>query len=122
MAIMGALLSVLLLLVAALGFRRSGKWAGRYPAILRDIPGGGRARLAARCHPVSRRRGAVLPVVESATVAGSTAEPPGPGGLSRRAPRGDEFDIMTEQVVVLELQDVTGNPRAWLRNGFGPRR
>ena len=28
--------------------------------------------------------------------------------ISRRAPRGDEFDLMTEQTVVLELRDVTG--------------
>ena len=29
--------------------------------------------------------------------------------LSRRVPRGDEFDIMTDEFVVLEIQDVTGS-------------
>ena len=27
--------------------------------------------------------------------------------ISRRAPRGDEFDIMTEAIVILELRDTT---------------
>jgi len=32
--------------------------------------------------------------------------------VSRRAPRGDEFDIMTEEIVVLELCDATQDRRA----------
>jgi hypothetical protein len=31
--------------------------------------------------------------------------------VARRAPRGDEFDIMTDQIVVLELRDTTQERR-----------
>ena len=31
--------------------------------------------------------------------------------VSRRAPRGDEFDIMTDEIVVLELRDTTLSAR-----------
>lgn len=31
--------------------------------------------------------------------------------VGRRAPRGDEFDIMTEQTVILELSDSSGDRR-----------
>src|ERR1700745_1854889 len=31
--------------------------------------------------------------------------------VSRRAPRGDEFDIMTDEIVVLELRDTTQDRR-----------
>jgi hypothetical protein len=31
--------------------------------------------------------------------------------VARRAPRGDEFDIMTNKIVVLELRDVTQDRR-----------
>ena len=32
--------------------------------------------------------------------------------VSRRSPRGDEFDIMTEEIIVLELRDTTQERRA----------
>jgi hypothetical protein len=32
--------------------------------------------------------------------------------VSRRSPRGDEFDIMTEEIIVLELRDTTQDRRA----------
>jgi len=32
--------------------------------------------------------------------------------VSRRAPRGDEFDIMTDEIVVLELRDTTQDRRS----------
>src|ERR1700730_13455174 len=32
--------------------------------------------------------------------------------VARRAPRGDEFDIMTDQIVVLELRDTTQDRRS----------
>jgi len=32
--------------------------------------------------------------------------------VSRRPPRGDEFDIMTEEIIVLELRDTTQDRRA----------
>jgi hypothetical protein len=31
--------------------------------------------------------------------------------VSRRTPRGDEFDIMTDAIVVLELRDTSGERR-----------
>ena len=41
--------------------------------------------------------------------------------VSRRAPRGDEFDIMTDEIVVLELRDTSPERRARLRGGAGSR-
>jgi Protein of unknown function (DUF2550) len=32
--------------------------------------------------------------------------------VARRAPRGDEFDIMTDKIVVLELRDTTQDRRS----------
>jgi len=32
--------------------------------------------------------------------------------VARRAPRGDEFDIMTDEIVVLELRDATQDSRS----------
>ena len=32
--------------------------------------------------------------------------------VARRAPRGDEFDIMTDEIVVLELRDTTQDRRS----------
>ncbi|RAU94797.1 DUF2550 domain-containing protein [Mycobacterium colombiense] len=32
--------------------------------------------------------------------------------VSRRAPRGDEFDIMTDEIVVIELRDTTQDRRS----------
>lgn len=109
MAIMGALLSVLLLLVAALGFRLWKMGQGGTPAILRDIPavGGHGWR-----HGVIRYRGDEARFYRLSSLRlwpDRRLSRRGLEVLSRRAPRGDEFDIMTEQVVVLELQDVTGN-------------
>lgn len=109
MAIMGALLSVLLLLVAALGFRLWKMGQGGTPAILRDIPavGGHGWR-----HGVIRYRGDEARFYRLSSLRlwpDRRLSRRGLELLSRRAPRGDEFDIMTEQVVVLELQDVTGN-------------
>lgn len=36
--------------------------------------------------------------------------------ISRRAPRGDEFDIMTDEIVVVELCDSTQEPKGRLRD------
>lgn len=106
---MVALLSVLLLLVAALGFRLWKMKQGGTPAILRDIPavGGHGWR-----HGVIRYRGDEARFYRLSSLRlwpDRRLSRRGLEVLSRRAPRGDEFDIMTEQVVVLELQDVTGN-------------
>ena len=32
--------------------------------------------------------------------------------MARRAPRGDEFDIMTAEIVILELRDTTQDRRS----------
>ena len=36
--------------------------------------------------------------------------------VSRRAPRGDEFDIMTDEIVILELRDTSAGRRAATRS------
>jgi hypothetical protein len=38
--------------------------------------------------------------------------------VSRRAPRGDEFDIMTDEIVVLELRDATQDRRSGYELAF----
>ena len=109
MIIMVALVSVLLVVVLALSFRLWKMGQGGTPAILRDRPavGGHGWR-----HGVIRYRG------DEARFYRLSSLRPWPDRrlsrrgleiLSRRSPRGDEFDIMIDDVVVLELQDVTGN-------------
>lgn len=108
MAIMVALVSVLFLVVVALSYRLWRLGQGGTPAILRDVPavGGHGWR-----HGVIRYRG------EEARFYRLSSLRPWPDRrlsrrglevLSRRAPRGDEFDLMTEETAVLELQDATG--------------
>ncbi|ELP47672.1 hypothetical protein D522_04624 [Mycobacterium avium subsp. paratuberculosis S5] len=38
--------------------------------------------------------------------------------VSRRAPRGDEFDIMTDEIVVIELRDTTQDRRSGYEIAF----
>lgn len=108
MVIMVALVSVLLLLVLALGYRLWKLGQGGTPAILRDSPavGGHGWR-----HGVIRYRGDEAHFYRLSSLRLWPDRRLGRRGLevvSRRAPRGDEFDIMTEEVVVVELQDATG--------------
>ena len=108
MLIMVALVSVLLLLVLALSYRLWKLGQGGTPAILRDSPavGGHGWR-----HGVIRYRGDEAHFYRLSSLRLWPDRRLGRRGLevvSRRAPRGDEFDIMTEEVVVLELQDATG--------------
>ncbi len=108
MFVMVALVSLLLLAVVALSFRLWKLGQGGTPAILRDIPavGGHGWR-----HGVIRYRGdeARFYRLSSARLwPDRRLSRRGLDVLSRRAPRGDEFDLMTDEVVVLELQDVTG--------------
>lgn len=108
MVIMVALVSVLLLLVLALSYRLWKLGQGGTPAILRDSPavGGHGWR-----HGVIRYRGDEAHFYRLSSLRLWPDRRLGRRGLevvSRRAPRGDEFDIMTEEVVVLELQDATG--------------
>lgn len=105
MIVMVALIAVLAGAVLAMGYRLWKLRRGGTAAILRDTPAvggqgwrhgviryrGGEARFyrlsSVRLWPDRRltRRGAEI--------------------VGRRAPRGDEFDIMTDEIVVLELQD-----------------
>ncbi len=108
MVIMAALVSVLLLLVLALGYRLWKLGQGGTPAILRDTPavGGHGWR-----HGVIRYRGDEAHFYRLSSLRLWPDRRLGRRGLevvSRRAPCGDEADIMTEEVVVLELQDTTG--------------
>lgn len=108
MVIMVALVSVLLVVVLALSFRLWKLGQGGTPAILRDSPavGGHGWR-----HGVIRYRGDEAHFYRLSSLRLWPDRRLGRRGLevvSRRAPRGDEFDIMTEEVVVLELQDATG--------------
>lgn len=108
MILMVALVGVLLLVVFALSFRLWSLRQGGTPAILRDIPavGGHGWR-----HGVIRYRGEEARFYRLSSVRlwpDRRLIRRGLEILSRRAPRGDEFDIMTHEIVVLELQDSSG--------------
>lgn len=109
MVVMVALASLLLLAVVGLIFRLWKMGQGGTPAILRDVPavGGHGWR-----HGVIRYRGDEARFYRLSSVRlwpDRRLTRRGLEVLSRRAPRGDEFDIMTDDVVVLELQDTSGN-------------
>ena len=108
MIVMAALVSLLLLAVLGLSFRLWKLGQGGTPAILRDVPavGGHGWR-----HGVIRFRGDEARFYRLSSVRlwpDRRLTRRGLEVLSRREPRGDEFDIMPEEVVVLELQDVSG--------------
>ena len=108
MMIMVALIGVLLLIVLALIIRLWNLGQGGTAAILRDIPavGGHGWR-----HGVIRYRGDEAQFYRLSSLRLWPDRRLGRRGLeviARRAPRGDEFDIMTEATVVLELRDTTG--------------
>jgi hypothetical protein len=103
-----ALIVVLLLLVAALSFRLWKLGQGGTPAILRDAPavGGHGWR-----HGVIRYRGDEARFYRLSSLRLWPDRRLSRRGLeimSRRPPRGDEFDIMTEEIVVLDLSDTSG--------------
>ena len=109
MMIMVALVTVLLLVALALSFRLWKMGQGGTPAILRDSPavGGHGWR-----HGVIRYRGDEARFYRLSSLRlwpDRRLSRRGLEVLSRRVPRGDERDIMTDEVVVLELQDVTGS-------------
>ncbi|WP_059017556.1 DUF2550 domain-containing protein [Mycobacterium sp. M26] len=109
--VMGALISVLALVVVALSYRLWKLRQGGTAAILRDIPavGGHGWR-----HGVVRYRGDEARFYRLSSLRWWPDRRLGRRGLdivSRRAPRGDEFDIMTEEIVVLELNDTTTERR-----------
>ena len=109
MITMAALVSVLLLVVLALSFRLWKMKQGGTPAILRDMPavGGHGWR-----HGVVRYRGDEARFYRLSSVRlwpDRRLARRGLEILSRRAPRGVEFDIMTDEVIVLDLQDASGS-------------
>ena len=108
MIIMVALVSVLLLVVVALSFRLWKLGQGGTPAILRDTPavGGHGWR-----HGVIRYRGDEARFYRLSSLRlwpDRRLTRRGLEIISRRPPRGDEFDLMTEEIVVLELLDASG--------------
>jgi hypothetical protein len=105
MIFMVALVSVLFLVVVALSYRLWKLRQGGTAAILRDIPaiGGHGWR-----HGVIRYRGDEARYYRLSSLRWWPDRRLSRRGLeviSRRAPRGDEFDIMTDAIVVLELRD-----------------
>jgi hypothetical protein len=114
MTIMVALTGVLLLIVIALFIRLWNLGQGGMAAILRDIPavGGHGWR-----HGVLRYRGDEARFYRLSSLRLWPDRRLGRRGLevlARRAPRGDEFDLMTEETVVLELLDATADaPRGY---------
>jgi hypothetical protein len=110
MTIMVVLVAVLLLAVVALSYRLWKLGQGGTAAILRDIPavGGHGWR-----HGVVRYKGGEADFYRLSSLRLWPDRRLSRRGLeivSRRAPRGDEFDIMTAEIVVLELRD-TGPDR-----------
>ncbi|BBZ03374.1 hypothetical protein MCHIJ_28110 [Mycolicibacterium chitae] len=117
MILMVVLVAVLLLSVLALTYRLWKLRQGGTAAILRDTPAvaghGWR-------HGVIRYRGGEAVFYRLSSVRwwpDRRLSRRDIDIISRRAPRGDEFDIMTDQIVVLELRD-TGAERPERRNGY----
>ncbi|AKK28933.1 DUF2550 domain-containing protein [Mycobacterium sp. EPa45] len=107
MIFMVALVSVLILVVIALTYRLWKLRQGGTAAILRDIPavGGHGWR-----HGVIRYRGDEARFYRLSSLRWWPDRRLSRRGLeviSRRGPRGDEFDIMSDAIVVLELHDTT---------------
>jgi hypothetical protein len=114
MATMVALIAVLLSAVAALMFRLWNLRQGGTAAILRDIPAVGGQGWH---HGVIRYRGGDAGFYRLSSMRlwpDRRLSRRGIEIVSRRAPRDDEFDIMTAETAVLELRD-TGVDR---RRGY----
>lgn len=105
---MVALIAVLLVLVIALCYRLwKLRQVGGTAAILRDYPavGGHGWR-----HGVMRYRGGEAGFYRLSSIRWWPDRRLSRRGLevvSRRSPRGDEYDIMTDQIVILELRDTS---------------
>ena len=103
--ILVVLVAVLALLVSVLGYRLWNLRQGGTAAILRDIPavGGHGWR-----HGVVRYHGGEAEFYRLSSLRWWPDRRLSRRGLdisSRRPPRGDEFDIMTDEIVILELRD-----------------
>jgi len=112
MVVMVVLVAVLLPAVLALSYRLWKLRQGGTAAIMRDIPavGGHGWR-----HGVIRYRGGEAAFYRLSSVRlwpDRRLSRRGTEIVSRRSPRGDEFDIMTAEIVVLELRD-TAQDRRW---------
>ena len=106
-----ALIAVLGLAVLALSYRLWKLGQGGTAAIMRDIPavGGHGWR-----HGVIRYRGGEAAFYRLRSVRlwpDRRISRRGTEIISRRSPRGDEFDIMSEQIVVVELRDASQDRR-----------
>lgn len=109
MMIVIALIGVLLLIVPALIIRLWNLGQGGTAAILRDTPAAGGHGWR---HGVLRYRGDEAQFYRLSSLRLWPDRRLGRRGLeviARRPPRGDEFDIMTEETVILELHDSTGS-------------
>ncbi|MCV7386177.1 DUF2550 domain-containing protein [Mycolicibacter longobardus] len=111
MICMVVLVAVLLSAVVALSYRLWKLRQGGTAAIMRDLPavGGHGWR-----HGVVRYRGGEAAFYRLSSVRlwpDRRLSRRGVDVVSRRAPRGDEFDIMTDEIVVLELCDTTQDRR-----------
>ncbi|MEZ0366226.1 DUF2550 domain-containing protein [Mycobacterium sp. pUA109] len=111
MILLAVLSAVLLLAVLALSYRLWNLRQGGTAAIMRDIPavGGHGWR-----HGVIRYRGGEAAFYRLSSVRlwpDRRLARRGVEIVSRRSPRGDEFDIMTGEIVVLELRDSTQDRR-----------
>ncbi|MGB3332684.1 DUF2550 domain-containing protein [Mycobacterium sp. SMC-14] len=109
---MVVLVVVLLSAVVALSYRLWKLRQGGTAAIMRDLPavGGHGWR-----HGVVRYRGGEAAFYRLSSVRlwpDRRLSRRGVDVVARRAPRGDEFDIMTDEIVVLELCDVSQDHRA----------
>ncbi|MBS4727292.1 DUF2550 domain-containing protein [Mycobacterium sp. SM1] len=101
------LAAVLLLIVVALSYRLWKLRQGGTAAIMRDIPA---AAGQGWRHGVVRYQGGEAAFYRLSSVRlwpDRRLSRRGVEVVSRRSPRGDEFDIMTEEIVVLELRDTT---------------
>ncbi|QUR68439.1 DUF2550 domain-containing protein [Mycobacterium spongiae] len=109
---MAVLVVVLGMAVAALSYRLWKLRQGGTAGIMRDIPavGGHGWR-----HGVIRYRGGEAAFYRLSSLRlwpDRRLSRRGVEIISRRAPRGDEFDIMTHEIVVLELRDTTADRRS----------
>src|ERR1700722_11650234 len=108
---MAVLVVVLGLAVLALSYRLLKLRQGGTAGIMRDIPAvGGHGR----GHGGIRYRGGEAAFSRLSSLRLWPDRRLGRRGVeivARRAPRGDEFDIMTDEIVVLELRDTTQERR-----------
>lgn len=111
MAVMVALVAVLLFFVVVLSYRLWKLRQGGTAAILRDVPAVGGQGWR---HGVIRYRGGEAAFYRLSSVRWWPDRRLSRRGLEivdRRGPRGDEYDIMTDEITVLELRDTAPDRR-----------